>query len=278
MILTMFIFSAQDGLSKLLAESYHPIFVVLIRFWAFAAFVVVLSQIKFGGPVKSAKTKKPFVQFLRGLLLVSQIALITYSFAELGLAETHAIMAVYPLIIAAMGAFVLKENVSVSQWIAIAVGFIGVLVILQPGEGVFDIKALIPLVCAVMFATYGVLTRWVGGFDQPNTSFFYTGIAGAIGITLIGPFFWESMATPDWIWMAILCVTGAAGHFCLIKAYEFAQAAELQPYAYLQLVLTSLIGLLIFDEILDLPLIIGSALVVGAGLYALLRGRAKPAS
>ena len=273
MIVTMAIFSIQDGLSKLLALDYPPIFIVMIRFWAFAAFVLALAQVKFGGPKAAARTKRPAIQFLRGAMLVFQIVLMTYSFAALGLAETHAIMGAYPLIIAAMAAIFLGEKVSLSQWVAIGAGFIGVLVLLQPGTHVFDVKALIPLFCACVFATYSILTRWVGRTDAPSVSFFYTGIGGAVCISLIGPFFWTEMLATDWIWMILLCITGATGHFCLIKAYEHAPAADLQPFAYLQLILSSVIGVLAFREEIDVPLILGTAIVVAAGLFALLKGK-----
>lgn len=273
MIATMTVFSLQDGVSKLLALDHPPIFVVMIRYWAFASFVVLLSQTRPGGIRAAARTHRPVVQVIRGMLLVLQICLMTYSFAALGLAETHAVMAVYPLLIAAMGAILLKERVDTAQWAAIGVGFVGVVVLLEPGGGVFDIKAFIPLFCAGIFATYSILTRWVGGADAPPVSFFYTGVAGAVAITLIGPLYWTEMSGESWIWMGVLCVLGMTGHFLLIKAYEIAEAGSLQPFAYLQLVMTSVIGVVAFDEVLDLPLLIGAAIVVGAGLFALARAR-----
>ncbi|MEO0800331.1 MAG: DMT family transporter, partial [Pseudomonadota bacterium] len=94
------------------------------------------------------------------------------------------------------------------------------------------------------------------------------GIGGALGMTIIGPFFWTEMAPADWIWMAALCLSGATGHFLLIKAYEATEASRLQPFAYLQLVLTSIMGVLVFSEVLTANLLIGAAITVGAGLLA----------
>lgn len=267
------VFSLQDGVSKLLAENHAPVFVVMIRYWAFAAFVIALSAGRPGGVRRAGETRRPGVQILRGLLLAAQIVVMTGSFAWLGLAESHAVMAVYPLLIAALGALVLGERVEGAQWAAIGVGFLGVLILLQPGVGVFDPLALLPLLGAAMFAVYSVLTRWVGRTDAPSVSFFYTGVAGAAGITLVGPFFMSAMTAEEWAWMALLCVLGASGHYLLIRAYEAAEAAALQPFAYLQLVLTSIIGALFFNEIVDAPLVLGAAIVVGSGLFALWRQR-----
>ncbi len=268
------VFSLQDGVSKLLAENHEPVFIVMIRYWAFAAFVTLMSARRPGGLRAAVHTRRPLIQIARGLLLAAQIVLITGSFALIGLAETHAVMAVYPLMIAALGAALLGERVEPAQWAAIALGFLGVLIVIRPGIGVFDPAALVPLLGAAMFATYGVLTRLVGRDDAPSVSFFYTGVAGAAGLTLVGPFFMSALSPPEWAWMALLCVLGATGHYFLIRAYEVAEAASLQPYAYLQLVFTSIMGATLFGEIIDAGLVIGSCVVVGAGLFALWRARA----
>ena len=268
MLLTMVVFSAQDGISRLLAADYPPVFIVTIRYWAFALFVIAISSIQRGGLRAAVRTSRPITQLCRGLLLAIQICFVTFSFHQLGLSATHAIMAITPLMVVAAGALVLREQVAPLQWAAVAVGFVGVLILVAPDGGVFDLYAIIPLGCAVGFATYQILTRWVGRTDAPQTSFFYTGIGGALGMTIIGPFFWTEMAPADWIWMAALCLSGATGHFLLIKAYEATEASRLQPFAYLQLVLTSIMGVLVFSEVLTANLLIGAAITVGAGLLA----------
>lgn len=275
MIVTMFVFSTQDGVTRLLGAEYHPIFIVMIRYWAFAAFVIALAATQPGGVIAAARTQHPILQLSRGLLLAIQICFVTFSFTHLGLGETHAIMAVSPLLVAAAGALILGETVRPSQWLAIGTGFVGVLILLTPSGDVFDPWALLPLLCALMFATYSVLTRWVATHDRPQTVFFYTGIGGAVGMTLVGPFYWTDMAPHHWVWMAALCVTGALGHFLLIKAYEHAEASSLQPFAYLQLALVSMIGIVLFSEPLTMKFLIGATLIVAAGLAAWAIGRTR---
>ncbi|MEO1719615.1 MAG: DMT family transporter [Pseudomonadota bacterium] len=268
MLATMIVFAVQDGISRYLAGSYPPIFIVMIRYWAFLAFVLAISSFQSGGVVGALRTRHPVLQMARGLLLALQICAVTFSFAQLGLGETHAILAINPLVVVAGGALLLSERVSVAQWLAVAVGFVGITILVGPTGDVFDPLALIPLVCAFGFAGYQLLTKWVGRSDPPQTSFFYTGLGGAITMTIIGPFFWTEMLPEDWAFMAALCVTGACGHFLLIKAYEAADASVLQPYAYVQLMLTSLIGVVIFSEVLTPNLIVGAGIIVGAGLFA----------
>jgi drug/metabolite transporter (DMT)-like permease len=170
---------------------------------------------------------------------------------------------------------VLGERVGWRRWAAIGVGFIGVLIILQPGITVFAPAAAIPLISALMFALYGLLTRYAARKDTTATSFFWTGTVGAVVMTLIGVWSWEPMVGTDWLWMATLCVTGATGHWLLIRCYEVAEASAVQPFAYLQLVFASAIGLLVFRETLETHVAVGVAIVVGAGLFTLFRARAK---
>jgi drug/metabolite transporter (DMT)-like permease len=170
---------------------------------------------------------------------------------------------------------VLGERVGWRRWVAIGIGFIGVLVILNPGHTVFSPAALVPLLAASMFALYGLLTRYVARQDTSATSFFWTGTMGAVALTCIGVWYWEPMSGQDWALMAVLCVTGALGHYMLIRCYEVAEASAVQPFAYLQLVFASALGLTVFGETLRPNVAIGAAIVIGAGLFTLFRERRR---
>ncbi|WP_272003733.1 DMT family transporter [Roseovarius sp. ZX-A-9] len=275
MLLSTFIFAMQDGISRYLAGEYNVYMVIMIRFWFFAAFVVAVAGRKAGGLRAAARTRQPILQAFRALLLVSQICVMVLSFTLLGLIESHAVFACYPLLIAALSGPVLGERVGWRRWTAIGIGFIGVLVILEPGFGVFEPAAIVPLVAALLFTLYGLLTRYASRQDSTATSFFWTGVVGAIGMTLVGMWFWEPMAAPDWAWMALLCVTGASGHYALIKCYEVAEASAVQPFAYLQLVFISVLGVTVFDETIRTNVAIGVGIVVATGLFTLWRERVK---
>ncbi len=275
MVLTTFVFAVQDGLSRHLAAEYNVMMVVMIRYWFFAAFVIAIAKRHAGGLRAVAKTSQPVLQTLRGLLLAAEICVMVIGFTILGLVESHAVFTCYPLLVAALSGPVLGESVGWRRWAAIGVGFVGVLIILQPGMNVFNPAAIIPLIAAAMFAVYGLLTRYVGRKDKTATSFFWTGITGAIAMTAAGIWFWEPMAATDWIYMAILCVTGVTGHWLLIRCYEVAEASAVQPFAYLQLVFASIIGISIFGEDVRTNVAIGAALIVAAGLFTFWRERQK---
>ena len=198
-----------------------------------------------------------------------------FGFTILGLVESHAVFACYPLLVAALSGPILGEKVGWRRWSAIGVGFVGVLIILQPSGGVFDPWAIVPLVSAVMFAVYGLLTRYAGRRDRTATSFFWTGVTGAIAMTAIGIWYWEPMSPPDRIWMGALCLTGALGHWLLIRCYEAAEASAVQPFAYFQLVFASAMGMAVFGETLRINVAVGAAIIVAAGLFTLWRERTK---
>lgn len=275
MIATTFVFAMQDGISRYLAAEYNVLMVVMIRYWFFAAFVIAVAARARGGLARAARTEQPWLQAGRGALLALEICVMVLAFTLLGLVESHAVFAVYPLLIAALSGPVLGERVGWRRWVAIGVGFVGVLIILQPGVRVFDPNALVALVSAFMFALYGLLTRYASRRDTTETSFFWTGTVGAVVMTAVGVWFWEPMTPPDWAWMALLCVTGASGHWLLIKTYSVAEASQVQPFAYFQLVFASALGMIVFGETLETNVAIGAALVVAAGLFTLWRARQR---
>ncbi len=186
MIATTIVFSLQDGISRHLGANNNVYMVVMIRFWFFALFVVAIAARSEGGLRAAVRTKRPLTQIFRGVLLAAEVCVMVIAFVKLGLIESHAVFIAYPLIVAALSGPILGEAVGWRRWAAIGVGFVGVLIILQPGLSVFSPWALLPLISAFMFALYSLLTRFVSREDSAQVSFFWTGVAGAVAITPFG--------------------------------------------------------------------------------------------
>ena len=273
MVGTTIVFAIQDGLSLHLSSTYNVYMVVMVRYWFFAAFVMTVSAKQAGGLRNAARTKQPILQGFRGVLLAAEICIMVTAFTLLGLVESLAIFSAYTLIVAALSGPILGESVGWRRWAAIGVGFCGVLIILQPGIGVFSPYAIIPVISAFIFALYSLLTRYVARLDSTVTSFFWTGVMGCVLMTMVGAFHFENMTSNDWVLMLCLCCTGATGHWLLIRCYEVAEASAVQPFTYLQLVFGSTIGVLIFGEAVKLNVAVGAAIVVTAGLFTLWRAR-----
>jgi len=275
MAITMLVFAIQDGFSQYLAREYNVFFIVMVRYWFFAIFVFILCSRQPGGLQRVASTKQPFLQIFRGVLLAFEVIVMITSFTLLGLIESHAVFSIYPLLVAALSGPVLKEYVGWKRWSAIFIGFFGVMIILKPSNNVFSLEAIIPLIAALMFALYSLLTRYAARQDGAMTSFFWTGIIGAIVMSVIGSGYWTPLKPIDWAWLGLLCIFGCLAHYLLIKCYEVSEAGLLQPFAYLQLLFATIIGLWIFSEKLETHLMIGAFVVVLAGLFAFWRERQK---
>lgn len=268
------VFGVQDAITKHLAQDLAVTQIVLVRFTAFAIFVLLLVARRPGGVRRAAAAKRPWLQILRSLILVFEIGVFAYAIRTLALADIHAILAVFPLVATALSVPLLGERVGLRRWSAVLIGFLGVLVILRPGLGVFDVNALLALACAFLYGLYNVLTRLVStDGDSGQTTLFYTAIVGWVAVIAIGPWFWTWPSAELWFWLGCLSVTGITGHWMLIKSLEAAPASVLQPFNYALLVWATVIGFLIFGSLPDFWTVIGACIVVGSGLYTIFRER-----
>ena len=267
MVITTFMFSSMDGVSRYLAEKNNVFTLVTMRYW-FIAFVMMVTCFFIKNRISDIlNTKQPYIQFSRGVILSLNNCLVVYTFTLLGLVETHAIIACYPLIVAGLSVPFLGERFGWRRWMAIFTGFIGVIIILRPNTNVITEGSIFAIVGAIMFAVYLILTRYVSRSDTAITSFFWTGIGGTVTMSLISLFIWDDILKEDYLWLLIMCVLSAGSHFMMVKTLQVAEASVVQPFSYLQLVFGSIIGVTIFSESIDLMIIVGALVVIGSGLF-----------
>ena len=274
-ILATLFFATMDGVSRYLAETYNVFVINMIRSWVLAILVISISLRKKNGLKKVITTKQPYIQFIRGILLILAILIGVYSFTTLGLVQTHSILSSFPLIVVAFSWPILKEKIGIQRWMAVLFGFIGVLIILNPADFIISFDALLPVAGAFVLGFYTILTRKVSETDTSETSFFWVAMVGCAVMSIIGPFFWEPIFFKDWTLMALLCILSTAGHFLLIKAYENAEASVLQPFTYFQLFFASIIGIYIFNDKVTLSIFLGGSIVVASGIFAAWRNYIK---
>ena len=275
MVVTTFMFSTMDGVSRYLAENNNVFTLVTMRYW-FVAIIMAISCLLVKDSFKKLLyTKQPFTQFSRGLILSLNNCLVVYTFTLLGLVETHAIIACYPLIVAGLSVPFLGEKFGWRRWTAIFVGFLGVIIILRPTTNVISEGAIYALIGAIMFAVYLILTRYVSRLDTAITSFFWTGIGGSVTMTIISFFIWQDILREDLLWLLIMCLLSASSHYMMVKTLQVAEASVIQPFSYLQLVFGSIIGVIIFSERIDLMIVVGVMIVMGAGLFTAWREYVK---
>lgn len=270
----MFIFATQDAITKTLAASYSAPQILCVRFAFYALFALLFSVRK--RPLRYClKSNAPWLQIARSLLIVFEIALFIISIRFMSLAEMHALLATFPLMVTAIAAIFLREPVGIRRWSAVFAGFVGVLIIIRPG--IIELKpgVLLALLTALMFAGYNVMTRLVAKYDDGETSTVYMALIGALVMGIIGPFYWIPVPPMDWFWLICLSFTAASGHMLLIKALEAAPAATLQPFNYTLLVFATVIGYVFFDNLPDFWTVVGASVVVASGLYTIYRERRR---
>ena len=273
MVATVLTFAVQDGFSRHLAETYNTLMVVMVRYWVFAVFVMVMALRRPDGLRAAVRSARLTAHVLRSVLLVAEICVIVYGYTLIGLIESQAVFAVCPLLVVALSGPVLGERLSLQRWLAVGAGGVGVLVILRPGSGVFSWQALLPLASAGMFALYSVLTRLTTRDEPSFPAFFWPPIIGAGMMTVIGLPHWEAVTPRDWVFLITYALISVLSNWLLQKTYETAEASAVQPFAYLQIVFVSVIGITIYDEVLLPQVVAGAVIVVLAGLYALLQTR-----
>lgn len=267
-LLSMLIFAGQDGITKVLVRDIPIAQLVMVRYWVFVLFALVYATSQ--RAVKdSFRSKHPLLQIVRALIGVGEIALFAIGLRFLGLAEMHALYAIFPLMTLALAAAFLGEFVGFRRWISSAVGFMGTLIILRPGTGVFELSALIPLFSAFGFAIFNVLTRKISQEDTFITNMFYMAGFGAIAATLFGLPGWVTPTPLQGLLIGVVSLTGVGAQLLLIQALKYATAATLQPFNYSLLVFASLIGLVVFGELPDAWTIFGGFMVIVGGVCAI---------
>ncbi|MEM6488399.1 MAG: DMT family transporter [Pseudomonadota bacterium] len=258
------LFGCMDATAKYLGGRYDPFFVV----WARYAGQAVATLVIFAPRLATlARTDRPGLQILRSTLLFTATVLFFTGFSLMPLAEASAIGQLTALFITALAALVLGERVGPYRWSAVVAGFLGAMLIIQPGTGALGWAALLPMAGALAFAAYSIATRVLGSGENPWTTFLYTGSVGALAASLAVPWFWSVPAVADLPVFALLAAAGALGQALLIFAMRLAPASLLAPFLYLTVVWAGLNGYLLFDEVPGPATLAGTAVIVGAGLF-----------
>lgn len=275
-------FSCLDACAKWLGQSMDPLQVTWVRY---SVSVVIVSAIlnPWSRP-GLLKTKRPWLQGLRSVLLATSTALNFIALQYLQLAETISIMFATPMVVALLAGPLLGEWIGPRRLIAIAIGFVGVLIITRPGLGGMHPAALLVLCGCFAYAFYSLLTRMLAGHDSSETTMFYSGVAGVVIMSPVLPFVWT--VPSGWLVWGLMIMIGASaalGHWFIIEAHRRAPAAVLSPFIYSQIIWMVALGWLVFNQLPDRWTFIGGSIVIASGLYLLYReqvqrGAATPVS
>ena len=266
---TTLLFAVLDTSAKWLVQTLPVLQVVWLRFVFHTILTTAIFMPSMGPDL--FKIKNPSLQFLRGLMLALMTGLNFYALQFLQLAEVGAVQFSVPILIALISAWLLHEKLDAKRWLAICVGFAGVLIIIiRPGSHGFHPAIFLSIINAFLYAAFNLMTRRLAGSDHPISTQL---VSAAVPSLLLAPMaLWQWQMPSDWFTWSLIVLTGLAGglgHTATALAHRYATAAVLGPFLYQQIIYMTLGGWLVFGQIPDSAVVIGACVVVMSGLYLL---------
>ena len=266
-----FSFSILDAFQKT-AVINHSIFQLLFIKYIFTL-LLSCSEAKRKNNYKFWQSNNVKLQVLRSFFSIIESGCFVLAFRYLSLADVHSVGSLTPVIIVALSALILKENVSPKIWIAIFVGFLGVLIILRPGLSIFDIKSLLPLMAAFFLGLYQVVTRKVSENDSTETSLFYTSLIGFIVMSILAFVYWQPLTLNSYFLFTGIGIFFSMGIYFQIIALSKARASIIQPFHYTLIFWAIILGYLVYDDLPNIPTIVGAIIIAASGIYVLRAGK-----
>ncbi len=260
-------FSILDTIQKTLIIN-HTVFQLLFVKYFFVFFLAFFESKRKKNNL-FYKSKDIKLQIFRSLLSVLESGCFVLSFKYLSLANAHSIGSLAPVIVVALSAIILKEKVSVKTWIAIFIGFLGVLIILRPTSSIFDPKALIPLFAAFVLGLYQVITKKVSKYDSHETSLFFTSIIGLLVMSLLAFNFWRPIDNSLYPMFLGIGIFFSLGLYLQIIALSKARASIIQPFHYTLIFWAIIFGYIFYNDIPDMFTIIGAIIITCSGIFVL---------
>lgn len=266
MLLASSIFPVMNGLVQLLSRDYPSEQVIWARITGHLLLMLALTLPSSG--LRALATRRPGLQAARSACQLTSTSFYFVAVATVPLAKAAAIGFLAPFLVTLIAWPLLGERPKARRVLAVATAFAGVLVVIRPGGETFQPASLLILCSATAYGLYQVLTRMVAPHDRAETSALWSALLGAAVLTLAVPFFW---VTPRNIFdvMAFLALgaTGAAGHYCVARAFGYGPAAVISPFQYWQIVGSVIMGLVVTGLWPDGATWIGAAIIVVAGVF-----------
>ncbi|WOV91077.1 MAG: DMT family transporter [Candidatus Zeuxoniibacter abyssi] len=269
-LLSTLVIAGQDTMSKTLVQHLSLGQIVMVRhifFVAFALWWIMRDGNGIDGLRRAFVSVNRNMQILRSVLMTTEILVFFAGLQYIGVAQAHAVFSLFPILATLMAALLLREKLNAKSMAALALGFVGALLVIRPGGDVFEPGALIILAAAFLFALYNVITRFSTHRDGFKTSMAYMAFIGLIISTPWGLYDWRPIPNELILTLLItLCFSGTAAHLLIVKSLEYASASALQPYNYAIVGWAALFGWLFYGELLDSLHTLGIVIIVTGGL------------
>ena len=268
------LFSMKDGFAKYLGASYPVLEILWIQYSAMLIIFMPIVLIKYGWA--NLMPKSPKAQLMRGIYAVSAVGLFYLALTDIPLADATALIFITPIIVTILSPFMLKEHVGIRRWIAVILGFGGVLLIVQPGFQEVRMGTLAGLSAGFLFGLFSISSRVLARQDDPLLTVVYTALVGAVGLAPAIPAFFVMPAVIDiwpFLWMLVLA---GLGQVMMMYAFVAAPAVVVTPFIYVTILAASAIGYFYFGDFPDALSWVGVVILIAVGIYIAVReSRAK---
>ena len=253
----------MDGFAKYLSDDLPILQITWARYFFTVAFVFPIML--FFYKKQLVWSDKPKLQIFRGLILLSANICFFYAISVISLAKALTLAFIAPLIVTAFSPILLGEKVGFRRWTAVAVGFIGSLIVIRPGFLEFNLASMAALATGFFYGFYLIITRKLSTSDNPLLTLLITGMVGALLVSLIIPFYWVKPTLNQWSLMAGIGVFACIGHLFLILSLKYADASKLAPLGYTEIIPNVIIGYYFFSELPDNWTYLGLFIIVLSG-------------
>lgn len=272
MLAAMAVLPFLDVVAKTLGNQGMPILQIVWARMAFGALLTLPSTLRHGG-LAAIRPDRPFYHTLRAILLMAATFLFFTALKYLPIADALAIFFVQPLILTAISPILLKERVGPRRWAAVAVGFLGTLIIIRPGFAELNPGTFFALGAGAALAVYFAMTRRISGQAPAMVTTFHTGLLGTLIITPMTLLIWEPPSSAQWGLLFLIGFIAALGHYLIVRAYDHAEASLLAPLAYTEMVMATLLGWWFFGDFPDGWTFLGTAILIACATYISIRER-----
>jgi len=272
MIAAMAILPFLDVIAKMLGQRDVPIIQIVWARISFGALITLPLAARVSG-AKGLLPKRPIFHSFRALFLIMATFFFFYALKFMAIADTLAIFFVQPLIVTALSPFILKERVGPRRWAAVFVGFIGTLIIIRPGFQEMNAGMFLALAAGTSLAFYMLMTRRISGQTHAMVTTFHTNLMGAVIVSVLVCFNWSTPTAGEWGSFMLLAFVAVAGHYLIVRAYDYSEASLLAPFAYSEIVMATILGWYFFDDFPDGFTFLGVAILISSAIYISLRER-----
>jgi drug/metabolite transporter (DMT)-like permease len=269
MLLGMVMFALNDAMGKWLVSSYGLGQVILLR--SLAALLILVPMVWMAGAASITKVERPGMQFARVAFSTAEVFCFYYAVMYLPLADVMTYWLAAPIYVAATSPFLLGEKVGWRRWTAIAIGFCGVIIALEPSSAMFTMPAVISIIGSAAFAFMLTSGRFLRGTPDTTLVFFQVVGAGLAGLAFV-PFDWAPIASSrDLLLLGLLGIVAMAAHMLVNRALKISDAATVAPLQYTLLLWAVIFGWIFFGDVPRLGMMAGAALIIASGLFIFVR-------